>query len=188
MFCKECGEEIPEGSTICPNCGITLADSKEGNDNADLYKKLVVVLAIVIVCLVVGGIVLMNSNNSGQDDVNIKLIKTSTSGYTVTSSNKTVYCYNVEGVVRNLPNKGEGYTLKGSFYDKNGNLIREVDSYLGLDYYFDEFEKSEPQLLLQLTTNSLVNVSHVEVVIYNPDGEIIHNESVQFKMENFKFR
>lgn len=189
MFCKECGEEIPEDATICPNCGVTVISTtnSESKDAADFYKKIAIVLAIVVVCLVIGGVIMMsNSNNSGQNGTDINLIKISTSGYTTTSSNKTQYCYRVEGVVKNLPNKGEGYSLKGAFYDQNGNLIREEDSFLGLDYCFNSFEKSEPEPLLIMSTNSLVNVSRVEIVIYGPDGDIVYNESVPFKMENFK--
>ena len=188
MFCKECGQEIPEDATICPNCGVTVVSTTHPEStDADFYKKIAIVLAIVVVCLVIGGVMMMsNSNNSGQNDADIKLIKISTSGYTTTSSNKTAYCYKVEGVVRNLPNGGEGYTLKGAFYDADGNLIREVDSFSGLDFYFKDFEKSEPVTLLIMSTDSLVNVSRVEIVIYGPDGDIVYNESVSFKMENFE--
>lgn len=69
LKCKECGQELKETDTFCPNCGCPVNTEKEVQDekpqkqskeiSIKINKKTLIILAIVIVAII-GGVVIHN--------------------------------------------------------------------------------------------------------------------------------
>lgn len=125
-------------------------------------------------------------NNNATDDTNIKLIKAETSGYVfVNNGSDPYYNYYLDGVLLNLPSDIEGYDLKTIFYGENNEFLHEDDGYL--EWMVDSFAKSEQDLLGSWQTQDPKNVSKIEVIIIDPMGEIIFNETVKYDMDKFDY-
>lgn len=56
-----------------------------------------------------------------------------------------------------------------------------------LDLLTFSTEYSDPTSLGFMSKNSLVNVSNAEVVVFNPRGEKVFNQTVEFNMDEFDF-
>ena len=123
---------------------------------------------------------LFDQTNEGK---NISLIKESTSGYAFYSSNKTVYNYDLNGVLKNIPMDSQGFTVHGTFYDENGKVIKETNK--DLDDFTYSTEKSSPTTIVGIQTYEFVNVSKIKVTIMNPSGDIVFDESYDFNMDKF---
>lgn len=85
----------------------------------------------------------------------------------------------------NLPSDIEGYDLKTIFYGENNEFLHEDDGYL--EWMVDSFAKSEQDLLGSWQTQDPKNVSKIEVIIIDPMGEIIFNETVKYDMDKFDY-
>jgi predicted nucleic acid-binding Zn ribbon protein len=53
MICIHCGEEIPEGTEFCPNCGMKQTEEK---DNTKVGIVFLVIIALVV-CLIAGCVI-----------------------------------------------------------------------------------------------------------------------------------
>lgn len=127
-----------------------------------------------------------NITNDANDDTNIKLIKAETSGYVfVNNGSDPYYNYYLDGVLLNLPSNIEGYDLKTIFYGENNEFLHEDDGYL--EWMVDSFAKSEQDLLGSWQTQDPKNVSKIEVIIIDPQGETIFNETVKYDMDKFDY-
>ena len=203
-FCPNCGNKIG-GNASETSSGI---DPNEVFDkSADLVKRGAAdfkeewstwsnkrKILSLIVCCCIGWIVissvmgaltpdknseLFDQTNEGKD---ISLIKESTSGYAFYSSNKTVYQYDLKGVFKNIPADPDGFTVRGIFYD-DGKVIKEDE--MDLDYYSYYTENSEPTSLVSIQTHDFENVTDVQVIIMNPDGEVVFDETYDYDMDKF---
>lgn len=123
---------------------------------------------------------LFDQTNEGK---NISLIKESTRGYAFYSSNKTVYNYDLNGVLINIPKDPKGFTVHGKFYDENGGVVKESE--MDLDYFTYYTENSDPTTIAGIQTYDFVNVSEIEVKIMNPYGEVVFDETFKFNMNEF---
>ena len=123
---------------------------------------------------------LFDETNEGK---NISIIKESTSGYAFYSSNKTVYNYDLIGVLKNIPIDSKGFTVHGTFYDENGKAIKETNT--DLDYFSYYTENSDPTTIVGIQTYEFVNVSEIQVTIMNPEGDVVFNETFDFNMDKF---
>lgn len=54
-----------------------------------------------------------------------------------------------------------------------------------LDLLTYSTEHSDPTPIGFMTKRSLVNVSNVEIVVFNPRGEKVFNQTVEFDMDEF---
>lgn len=161
-------------------------------------KLLVGIVANVLVILFVLGIFLSpattnveinvdsTNDNATTSDADIKLIKAETSGHVfVNNGSDPYYNYYLDGVLLNLPSDIEGYDLKTIFYGENNEFLHEDDGYL--EWMVDSFAKSEQDLLGSWQTQDPKNVSKIEVIIIDPMGEIIFNETVKYDMDKFDY-
>ena len=96
-------------------------------------------------------------------------------------TNKTVYQYDLKGVLKNIPKDSKGFTVRGTFYDNNGQVIKDVDTHL--DYYSYYTEKSEPTSIASLQNYEFVNVSKIQLTIMNPDGNVVFDKSYDYDMD-----
>ena len=140
-----------------------------------------------ILISVLGGVVTPDKNAELFDETNegrnITLVKESTEGYAYYSSGEEVYSYSVSGVFINIPKDSTGFTVKTTFLDEDGKKVGTWDE--DLDYFEYWTENSEPDTIGFMTKHSLVNVSDVEIVIFNPMGEKVFNQTLKFNMDEF---
>lgn len=189
--CPECGEVNDNIASFCRNCGYDFntemnQSTIKFNKNVSLFKSnypnLKVILTFVVIIAILGiFIVSFSGNNETTPAENITLIKENTFGYGSVYEGNTTYYYYLKGVLKNLPNNIEGYDIKGTFHDKKGEYIYEDIG--DMDWIQEDSEKSEPTVLACMSSPELVNVSNIELVIYDPDGEIAFNETIDFDMK-----
>ena len=125
-----------------------------------------------------------NDKSNNDDDTNITLIRVDASGrgYWAYGSNDPYYHYEVEGVFKNLPSNLQGYDLKAIFYDENGKFVHEG----GLDIESiakDSLNNEITEIAGFGVYNTMYNISHIEITIDNPDGEIVFNQTIEFDMD-----
>ena len=62
--CKECGKEISDQATTCPNCGYPMHQKITGNTNInekiDNKKAIFIIIAIFVFALIIGAIIVVN--------------------------------------------------------------------------------------------------------------------------------
>ena len=211
-FCGKCGTSVDSSSRGSENTAPKNLDGSLENSIGALksratdfkeewatwsskkkFLSLIVCCCIgwIIISSVMGGLTPdknTNLKNSGLFDEtnegkNISIIKESTSGYAFYSSNKTVYNYDLIGVLKNIPMDSEGFTVHGKFYDGNGKVIKERNS--DLDYFSYYTEKSDPTTIVGIQTYEFVNISKIQVTIMNPGGDVVFDESYDFDMDKF---
>lgn len=125
-----------------------------------------------------------NEESNGNDDTNITLIRIDASGegYWAYGSNNPYYRYEVDGVFKNLPSDLQGYNLKANFYDENGKFVHEG----GLDIE-DIAKDSANNEITEIAGfgvyNTMYNISYIEIIIDNPNGEIVFNQTIEFDMD-----
>lgn len=219
MYCRNCGQKLPDGAKFCPNCGQTIdaqkATQNNGIDPNELVDNSVTLvkdgasdfkdkwsawsggkkLFSLIVCCCIGWIIissimgaltpdknaeLFDQTNEGK---NITLIKESTSGYAFYSSGKPVYNYAVSGVLKNIPQDSNGFTVRGTFYDESGKEVGSDEN--DLDYFEYYTENSDPTEIVCLQTHDLVDVNKIKIEILNPDGEIVFEKTLKYDMDKF---
>ncbi len=217
MYCPNCGSEVMEDAKFCPSCGLEIKlprdeEKSEGSresqasENANgvmgfingwskwsTSMKLVSLIACCCVALIIISALMgafSSNNNSGVFDEtnegrNITLVKESTSGYAFISSGEVVYYYDVRGVLLNIPKDPTGFTFETTFLDENGKRVGKWGEMLDLLTFSTEY--SDPTSLGFMSKNSLVNVSNAEVVVFNPRGEKVFNQTVEFNMDEFDF-
>lgn len=79
MFCPNCGEKIPKGSTFCEQCGAKIAEPEAPLSEASQSKsKKVVALAILAIALVsaAAGFFITKQLGNGSDDMTIETTQT----------------------------------------------------------------------------------------------------------------
>lgn len=190
-FCPECGEENEDVALFCAKCGHDLkdVDQRKKNDkhaktskNALNFKTLA---ALVVIVAIVGIIAFSFTGNSNEDIGNITVIKEYTYGYAFSNDGKTnYYNYFLEGVLKDLPSDYEGYDYRAYFYDENDKFVGSDDTY-DMEYLVSRSKKSQSDLLASIQTTEYYNVSHIQLEIIDPNGDVIYNESVKFDMEKF---
>jgi len=121
--------------------------------------------------------------NNITNDNNITLIKEDNYGnvYRFNESEPYKYNYYVEGVLLNLPDNINGYDLKTIFYDDNGKFLYQDDG--SFKWIAEDFKKSEQRTIGSWSADNPQNISYVEIIVVNPLGEIIFNETVSFDMD-----
>lgn len=141
-----------------------------------------IVVIVLVLSIFIGPTIQFGSN----DDTNITLIKENTHGYVfVNNGSDPYYNYYVDGVLLNLPNNVEGYDIKTNFYDENNKMVHEDHGNIGgLAYYA---KKSESHFIGYWQTQDPHNISHVEIIIVNPTGNIVYNQTVKFDMNKFDY-
>lgn len=209
-FCPSCGLEIKlprdgdkdEASSNAKNSNASKASaSGDANDGAANFiniwsslstaKKIVSIAAVCCIGLIIIGALLgaiSPDKNSGVFDEtnegrNITLVKESTSGYAYISGGEEVYYYSLSGVLLNIPKDPTGFTFQTTFLDEDGKRVGKWGEMLDLLTY--STEHSDPTPIGFMTKRSLVNVSNVEIVVFNPRGEKVFNQTVEFDMEEF---
>lgn len=151
-------------------------------------KKLIhgIIINIAIITIVLCIFVAPTIDIGSNDDTNITLIKEETSGYVfVNNGSDQYYNFYVKGVLLNLPSKLEGYDLKTIFYGENGKNIHEDKGYIRS--VASDSAKSEQSVIGSWQTQNPQNVSKVEIIIMNPKGETIFNQTVKYDMDKFDY-
>ena len=124
--------------------------------------------------------------NNINDDSNISLIKEETHGFVfVNNGSDPYYNFYVEGVLLNLPPNVKGYDLKTIFYGEDNQFLYEDDA--SITWLAKDFERSEQGNIGVWQTQNPQNVSHVEIIVLNPLGETVFNETLQFDMNKFDY-
>lgn len=155
-------------------------------------KRILIILLIAVVILASVNVVsagffdFLFGEDSNDSDKNITLIKEYTYGEHFIQDKGDYTTYELYGVLKGLPNDVTGYTLRVAIYDENKKLIREDEGFSSMYQVSDYSKRSEPAWLGYIEVNDFLNVSLYELKVYNPDGEIVLNENVTFKMENIK--
>ena len=205
-FCQNCGTQVNNSndkvkSNVIDTNGILDSSVDVVKSGSDEFRKKWSSWSSkrkflsVIVCCCIGWIIvsslmgaltpdknaeMFDQTNEGK---NISLIKESTGGHAYYSSNKAVYDYKLEGVLKNIPKDSEGFTVRGTFYDDNGKVIKENDK--DLDHFSHYTEKSDPTAIAEMYVYELVNVSKIKVTIMNPSGDVVFDETFDFDMSKF---
>jgi len=137
-----------------------------------------IIILIAIIAIIIGiGIFSSIPNN---DDTNITLNNVETSGYTfVSSTNQEYYYYNLQGVFKNLPSDLHDYTLKSRYYGTNGEYLHQTTS----NNLNGIAENPSMYYIAHWEATRYYNVSKIELNIFNPDGNIVFNETYDFNME-----
>lgn len=124
---------------------------------------------------------LFDETNQG---LNISLVKESTSGYAfISSDGDEVYDYSLKGVLINIPSDSTGFTVRSTFLDDSGKSVGNDE--IGLDYLEYSTENSEPTTIASIQKDSFENISSVKIVILNPKGETVFEQTVDFDMDDF---
>ncbi len=72
--------------------------------------------------------------------------------------------------------------MQASYYDTDGKFVKDYeDDYLSTVFSFSK--DSQPFTLGSIQTNEFHNISHIQLEITDPEGELVFNESVDFNME-----
>ena len=122
------------------------------------------------------------------NDKNITLIKESTSGWAEIYDDGDVQsCYLVEGVFKDLPSNVKGYNLRVALYDETGKLIKEDDGY-SMESIAKSSENSNPGYLCSIGVKKLVNVSKVELKIFDDEGVVVFDKNLTFSAENMDIK
>lgn len=126
---------------------------------------------------------LINNDDSAK---NITLIKEDTSGYVfVNNGSDPYYNFYVKGVLLNLPSNIDGYDLKTIYYGEDGKNIHEYKG--NIQRVASDSSKSEQSILGAWQTQDPQNVSKVEIIIINPTGETIFNQTLKYDMDKFDY-
>lgn len=149
-------------------------------DNKILYG-VIAILAIIVI--IMGALLVPNITSNATDDANITLIKAESSGsaFYGYGTNQECYNYNLNGVFRNLPDNLQGYDLKSTFYDENGEYLH--DSSEDIENVAEHSANDESYGVAHWQAHKLYNVSKIEVVILDPDGNVVFNETYDYDMK-----
>lgn len=136
-----------------------------------------ILYVLIIILIVILAVYMVNYFNIGNDGSNIKLVGATVQIDEVEAGDGIEYNYGVTGNFKNLPNNLDGFELYTYYYNQDGK-IAYTDNYgflshegygyisgMGLDY--------------------LIDLDHVDVVIYNPDGDIVFNQTIPYDMSTF---
>ena len=150
-----------------------------------------VIINVVVICVVLGSFMTPQdigiTDNQGDEELDIKLIKESTNGFSYkTTTNDSYYNYYVKGVLLNLPSNIEGYDLKAKFYGESNEFLHESDE--NIEYVASNSKVSDIATIGFWGTYDHHNVTEVEIIVIDPKGEIVFNQSVEFDMEHFDYR
>ena len=128
----------------------------------------------------------LDFTNTASDDTNITLIKQETKGYVfINNGSDPYYNYWVGGVLLNLPSNLKGYDLKTIYYGENNEYLHENNG--NIKWVAENSAKSDPNTIGYWQTQDPHNISKVEVIIINPLGEIVFNETVKYDMNKFDY-
>lgn len=122
----------------------------------------------------------------GEEDIdkNITLIKESTDGLAYFYDDGEIHAiYSLDGVLKDLPSDVEGYNIRVTIYDENGDFIKD-EAGSSMSFVSMYSEKSEPVELGSISMDDYINVSIIELKLFDEDGTIVLDENVTFRMEN----
>ncbi len=139
-------------------------------------KKLI--LIIVVIAIIIIAALSMTSVFSGP----LKLVKTGVSGHEGSSNGNPIYNYYIEGEFINMPFDKDGYDIKCDFYNTDGKMVGSDSQPLS---YCDS---SSPTTIGYLQSNSLIEMDHVEIRVYDPQGEVVLQQTIDYNMDLFKFK
>lgn len=142
-------------------------------------KILIGAIAIITIIIMSGAVSAFDLFGNSDTDDNITLIKNETSGKAYISSydNQPRYNYYLDGDFKNLPSNLEGYELKSTFYGENNSFIHTYDPDLK-----DVIEYPSSYHVAYFEAHKFYNITKIEVTIYNPDGEVVFNQTYDFDM------
>lgn len=147
-------------------------------------KKVIIGIIIVVIVIIAAALVLPGMLNDGS---NIKLIKEETGGeaFMSSSSGKPVYDYYIRGVLQNLPSD-DSYEVKIVAYDQSGGEIKGVNYFpCSIESLRDAASDSEVSGIGTIESSTPLNISKIDVIVLNPDGEEVFKQTVDFDMNNF---
>lgn len=147
-----------------------------------MNKKMIIgIIIVAIIIIVAAAMTLPDMLNDGS---NIKLVKEDTAGYAFYSGGKEVYDYYIEGTLQNLPNN-DNFEVKMVAYDTEGNQIRGVhDSPSSTSVLKYDADHGITGRVANIQSYEPLNISKVELLVYNPDGEVVFNQTLDFDMNN----
>ena len=124
----------------------------------------------------------------GEDDSNknITLLNESTHGWARFYDDGDIYTvYYLEGVLKDLPNNIDDYTIKLAIFDEKGDLIKEDD---GNSIYFisKRSEKLDPVEIGAVHIDDYKNISIIELKVFDADGIIVYDKNITFTMQNME--
>lgn len=136
--CPECGKEISDKASSCPNCGNRVKNNKVVN------KKILVIFAVVMICLIILYLMKFMSKISTDNYLYEKIL-----------GKEKSYVYNLLYKEREFLNEKDDYDVysKQSFfgmkcdlyfyYDKNGK-VKQITYYKNLndEEEIDDFQKN----------------------------------------------
>lgn len=204
-FCQNCGQEVNKAvksdnsnfdvnEIVGETSNLIKNKSGEFKNKWNTWSARKKVFSIIVCCCIgwivitsIAGVLTPDKNSEIFDETNegknISLIKESTSGYAFYSSGKTVYQYDLRGVLKNIPEDSNGFTVRGTFYGDDGKSLGEDE--MDLDYFEYSSENSNPESIVSLQKYEFVNVSEIQVTILNPDGDVVFDETFDYDMNEF---
>lgn len=147
-----------------------------------MNPKILIGLIIAVIVIVVAAITLPVVMNNGE---NIKLIKEKTSVDAFYDTDGIPrYTYIIEGILQNIPNN-DGFTVETIPYGPDGKEIKGVNTdAMSSSILKMSADNGEPVIINCFSTSEFVNISEVDIVVTNPDGEVVFNQTIPFDMEN----
>ncbi len=211
-YCPKCGNELPDDAQFCNKCGYSVlvedekveASKKEETPKKDMDKILFnetpnesktddkvfsskkpslnlpknkILIPIVVVVIIIAGIAIFSSDLFyNPDDITITI--TDISGY----SGDTSYYYYVNAIFSHLPSKTEGYFLKTTYYDSNGNSLATTTE--GLNTVTDNEYGST---FAYYDSPKQLNIDHAKIEIVH-DGKVIKEVNGDFDKNKLDFQ
>ena len=133
-YCPKCGNELPDDAQFCNECGYSvLVDNNHTDEETpkevmkteeaginlpktNIIPKILIPVAVIVIIII--GLAIFSSNIFyNPDSISITITDISATG------EESDYYYNVNAIFSNLPSNTQGYLLKTTYYDSNGNAL-----------------------------------------------------------------
>lgn len=152
-----------------------------------MKKKLIFLFLVFILSIscVNAGFLGFGDDDNKNDGTNMTLIKNSTECYVGSSSGHALYDYSVKGVLTDLPEDDEGFTIRGLFYSGD-KIIGHNDQ--DLDFVSYSSEKSDPSTIVSLQRYYPVNIDKVILLVFDSEGNVVLNNTIPFDSNNTNTR
>ncbi len=198
QFCNECGYSVLVEDTADEKVdetpkdvdeilfNETPSDSKNNNDtDSKIFSdkkpsfslpKNKILIPVAIVVIIIIGIAIFSGDLFYNPD-SISMTITDISGY----SGDTEYYYYVNAIFNHLPSNTEGYLLKTTYYDSNGNTLATTTE--GLNMVWDSEYSSS---FGYYGSPNQLPIDHVNVEITH-DGKVIKEAKSDFDQNKVDF-
>ena len=200
-YCPKCGNELPDDTQFCNKCGhsVLVEDKKEDTSKKNIDEILFnesksddkifnnkkpsfklpknkILIPIVVVVIIIAGIAIFSGDLFyNPDDITITITD-------VSGSHDDKYYFYVSAIFSHLPSNTEGYFLKTTYCDSNGNTLATTTE--GLNTVTDDEYGST---FAHYSSSKQLDVDHAKVEIIH-NGEVIKEVEGDFDKNKLDFQ